>query len=46
MPAGRGAFTPEAGPDRAEAGPALAEDSVLRHWVTTALAFGGTLPPK
>ncbi|KOU94746.1 RNA methyltransferase [Streptomyces sp. XY593] len=27
-------------------GPALAEDSVLQHWVTTALAFAGTLPPK
>ncbi|MFG2973889.1 TfoX/Sxy family protein [Streptomyces sp. NPDC048331] len=28
------------------AGPALAEDSVLRHWVTTAVAFACTLPPK
>lgn len=27
-------------------GPALAEDDVLYHWVTTALAFAGTLPPK
>ncbi|MFD5324938.1 TfoX/Sxy family protein [Streptomyces sp. NPDC127092] len=27
-------------------GPALAEDSVLRHWVTTSAAFVGTLPPK
>lgn len=27
-------------------GPSLAEDSVLEHWVTTALAFAGTLPPK
>ncbi|WP_266661815.1 hypothetical protein [Streptomyces sp. NBC_01443] len=28
------------------AGPALAEDSVLRHWVTAAVAFACTLPPK
>ncbi|MEW2635304.1 TfoX/Sxy family protein [Streptomyces sp. NPDC048389] len=27
-------------------GPALAEDAVLRHWVTLSLAFAGTLPPK
>lgn len=26
------------------AGPALAEDSVLRHWVTAAVAFACTLP--
>jgi TfoX/Sxy family transcriptional regulator of competence genes len=27
-------------------GPALADDSVLRHWITTATDFVGTLPPK
>ncbi|MCY0933154.1 TfoX/Sxy family protein [Streptomyces sp. H34-S4] len=27
-------------------GPALTQDSVLHHWITTALAFTGTLPPK
>ncbi|MFI7356205.1 TfoX/Sxy family protein [Streptomyces sp. CC77] len=27
-------------------GPALAEDLVLRDWVTWSLAFAGTLPPK
>lgn len=27
-------------------GPALAEDPVLEYWITTALAFAGTLPPK
>ncbi|MEV4429985.1 TfoX/Sxy family protein [Streptomyces sp. R-07] len=27
-------------------GPALAEDSVLGHWVTASMAFAGTLPPK
>lgn len=28
------------------AGPALAEDPVLEHWIATALAFAATLPPK
>ncbi|KIX78635.1 TfoX/Sxy family protein [Streptomyces sp. JL4002] len=27
-------------------GPALAEDPVLDHWVTTATAFAASLPPK
>ncbi|MEU8524954.1 MULTISPECIES: TfoX/Sxy family protein [Streptomyces] len=27
-------------------GPELAEDSVLRHWVTASVAFAATLPPK
>ncbi|MFG2879037.1 TfoX/Sxy family protein [Streptomyces sp. NPDC048337] len=27
-------------------GPALAEDTVLDHWITTATAFTDTLPPK
>lgn len=27
-------------------GPALAEDQVLEYWITTALAFAATLPPK
>ncbi|MFG2868541.1 TfoX/Sxy family protein [Streptomyces sp. NPDC048338] len=27
-------------------GPALAEDAVLDHWVTRAVAFADTLPPK
>ncbi|MEU6982105.1 TfoX/Sxy family protein [Streptomyces sp. NPDC046324] len=27
-------------------GPALAEDQVLDHWVTTAVGFASTLPPK
>ncbi|MFG2387772.1 TfoX/Sxy family protein [Streptomyces lavendulae] len=27
-------------------GPALAEDPVLEYWITTALAFAETLPPK
>ncbi|MFC8275305.1 TfoX/Sxy family protein [Streptomyces sp. NPDC057271] len=27
-------------------GPELAENSVLRHWVTASVAFTGTLPPK
>ncbi|MFG2836981.1 TfoX/Sxy family protein [Streptomyces zaomyceticus] len=28
------------------AGPALADDRVLGHWITTALGFASTLPPK
>ncbi|WP_328297332.1 TfoX/Sxy family protein [Streptomyces sp. NBC_00435] len=27
-------------------GPALADDAVLDHWITTATAFAATLPPK
>ncbi|MFJ8011198.1 TfoX/Sxy family protein [Streptomyces sp. NPDC096339] len=27
-------------------GPALVEDAVLDHWITTATAFADTLPPK
>ncbi|MFG2868838.1 TfoX/Sxy family protein [Streptomyces zaomyceticus] len=27
-------------------GPALAEDQVLDHWITTAVGFASTLPPK
>lgn len=27
-------------------GSGLAEDSVLDHWITAALRFVGTLPPK
>ncbi|MFJ5833309.1 TfoX/Sxy family protein [Streptomyces sp. NPDC093089] len=27
-------------------GPALAEDRVLDHWITTAVGFASTLPPK
>ncbi|MCX5208786.1 TfoX/Sxy family protein [Kitasatospora sp. NBC_00240] len=27
-------------------GPALAEDPVLDHWITTAVDFASTLPPK
>ncbi|MEU9082850.1 hypothetical protein [Streptomyces sp. NPDC048357] len=27
-------------------GPALADDAVLDNWVTTAVAFADTLPPK
>ncbi|WP_327255847.1 TfoX/Sxy family protein [Streptomyces sp. NBC_01244] len=27
-------------------GPTLAEDAVLEHWIKTALAFAGTLPPE
>ncbi|MFG2334307.1 TfoX/Sxy family protein [Streptomyces sp. NPDC048604] len=27
-------------------GPSLAEDRVLDHWITTAVGFASTLPPK